>query len=104
MVLIPFVSLTEDGNCYVVLMDAPELCPSNIDITLDGRELAISSRTFTTTDQDSGSVQSKTFWERRIRFPGPISTTGPPTREFSASGRLRITMRKADVPPPGGVD
>jgi hypothetical protein len=99
MVIIPFVSLSDDGDCYVILMDAPDLCPSNIEITLCGRELAISSRTFSSNINASGVVQSKTFWERRIRFPGPVSTTGPPKSEFSASGRLRISMPKAEIPP-----
>ncbi len=99
LVIIPFISLTVDGNCYVVLLDAPNICPSNIEITLCGRELSVLSRTVTSNVQSSRVVHAETFWERRIRLPGPVSTTGPPIGEFSSSGQLRITLRKEDAPP-----
>ncbi len=99
MVVSPFISLTEDGNYYVVLMDAPGLCPSNVEITLNGRELVIASHTVTSNVPSSAVVQITTVWERRIRFPGPVLSTGPPSSEFHAPGRLRISMQKADAPP-----
>ena len=97
---VPFVSLGEDGNCYVILMEAPDISPHTIDIRLQGRELAIQTRPSVETASSTSRIAriGSSGWGRRIRLPGPVSATGPPTPQLSAPGRLRIIVRKADHP------
>lgn len=95
----PFVDLSEDPACYVVVMEAPGLSPSNIEINLRGRDLAIAGRSLTRCRTATGSLATFTCWEKRVRLPGPVTTTGPPVSEFNASGQLRVTIRKADASP-----
>ena len=86
LIIVPFASLSEDDNCYVILMDAPGISLNSVTILLQGRELAIQSR-------------SPAVWEKRFRLPGPVSSTGPPTPQLCEPGRLRILVRKAEAPP-----
>ncbi len=98
LVIVPFLTLREDVNSYIVQMDAPGLVPGNIDIRLQGRDLSIQSCFASSESATSAIFKTAAFWERRIRLPGPVSTTGPPAPQLNTPGRLRIVVQKADPP------
>jgi HSP20 family molecular chaperone IbpA len=93
--IIPFISLSDNGSSYVVLVEAPGLSISNIEFQLNGRELVISSGTFAAMIATTGALSLVSIPKHRIRFPGPVADTGPPVAEAVAAGRLRVTLRKA---------
>jgi HSP20 family molecular chaperone IbpA len=98
VLIIPFITLTDEGNRYIVFVEAPGLSPSNINLRLRGRELSISSVVFTAA-APPGSLQTRpAFLEHRVRLPGPVAETGPPAAETISTGRLRVTMHKAEQP------
>ena len=94
VLIIPFISLAEEGNYYTVVVEAPGLTVSNIEVRMNGRELSLSS-SFVTLMHHTGAIVQTREAEHRIRFPGPVSETGPPVAEALSAGRLRVAMRKA---------
>ncbi|MFO7536160.1 MAG: Hsp20/alpha crystallin family protein [Kiritimatiellia bacterium] len=99
MVVTPFIRLFEEGGNYVVLMESPDLHPGNLEITLSGRELIISSRSFTSRKTENDFVVETHFSEHRVRLPGAIVGTGPPKPEFQPGGRVKLCLKKADSVP-----
>ncbi len=95
VLIIPFIRLSDSGNSYVVLVEAPGLSISNIEFQLNGRELVISSGTFAAMIATTGALSLVSIPKHRIRFPGPVADTGPPIAEAVAAGRLRVILRKA---------
>jgi HSP20 family molecular chaperone IbpA len=94
--LVPLITLSEHGNYYIVVMEAPGLCSSNIEITLNGRELHLATQSVPAEFKNVESVDKTDTSLYRVRLPGPISETGPPPAEFMTGGRLRVTLRKAE--------
>jgi HSP20 family molecular chaperone IbpA len=89
VLIIPFISLSDAGNQYIVLVEAPGLSISNIAIRLTGRELTIAPH--------ANNGNKVLVRDHRIRLPGPVAATGPPTAEAVAAGRLRVTLRKVET-------
>lgn len=90
-----FVSVSDDDARYIVQVEAPGLSVSNVDLRLTGRELAIASDAFNPAPPSARTLARAGVPEQRVRFPGPVSETGPPVPETVSEGRLRVIVQKA---------
>ncbi len=92
----PSIDIQDKGDHYLVIVDAPGLDDSRLDIKIEGRTLTLSGSVQAQTDRDDGPMlrrerRSGSF-HRRVTLPGPVQAGGMTMEQDK--GVLRIVLPK----------